>query len=597
MLARERHHGPEQLADAVLGAGRTRPLQVTERLPDARGRRAGRLGRSRAIGAALERLRAQERRRGAGDRVQRRGRAVLPAGRSLGRLDLVPAVADRLGIGRALVSEDVRMAADHLQRGLPDDLLQRELPGLLRHRAVHQDLDEEISELLAQARGVARVDGLGDLVALLQQVAAQRLVRLVPVPGAAARGVEPLDDGAQGQDGAVILLGGQRRDEPGPRVVGKEIHRRLPRRRALDDAGRVRGRVARGQERARLGVGGGEYQQRPRGVQAGVRRIEGLHALGRQTQQVEQRVEGGLPVGARGVGRHAGSIGASPADAGRAGDRMGAMVLARWGATALFLLALPLFLVLSNVRIAANELAVYRYAFDRYGAEERTGVARADLDRAARDIVLYFRDDRDLLDIRVAIDGQEQALFNPREVLHMRDVKGLMGGAFSVQELSLAYVVGYIAVVYLWARERSLRHLARLVALGGALTLAALALATAAVVAGFDDLFRRFHVISFSNDLWKLDPDRDRLIQMFPQGFWFDATLGVGLLTIAEAALLLASAAGYLLYARRRRRPRGRLGPPAGVTAAAARGGAPRDPGPADGRRDGERDGARDGEP
>ncbi len=265
---------------------------------------------------------------------------------------------------------------------------------------------------------------------------------------------------------------------------------------------------------------------------------------------------------------------------------MGAMVLARWGATALFLLALPLFLVLSNVRIAANELAVYRYAFDRYEAEERTGVARADLDRAARDIVLYFRDDRDLLDIRVAIDGQEQALFNPREVLHMRDVKDLMGGAFSVQELALAYVVGYIAVVYLWARERSLRHLARLVALGGALTLAALALATAAVVAGFDDLFREFHVVSFSNDLWKLDPDRDRLIQMFPRGFWFDATLGVGLLTIAEAALLVASSTGYLLYARRRRRPRGRLGPPAEATAAAAWGGASRDPGPAAGARE-----------
>ncbi len=230
------------------------------------------------------------------------------------------------------------------------------------------------------------------------------------------------------------------------------------------------------------------------------------------------------------------------------------MVLARWGATAVFLVALPLFLVLSNVRIAASELAVYGYAFDRYDAEEVTGVGRADLDRAARDIILYFRDDRDLLDIRVAIEGREQALFNPREVLHMRDVKELMGRAFSVQELSLLYVVGYISVVYLWARERSMRHLARLVALGGGLTVAVLGLASAAVLAGFDDLFRQFHVVSFSNDLWKLDPDRDRLIQMFPRGFWYDATLGVGMLTIAEAALLVAAGLGYAFYADRRRR-------------------------------------------
>ncbi len=238
------------------------------------------------------------------------------------------------------------------------------------------------------------------------------------------------------------------------------------------------------------------------------------------------------------------------------------MVLARWVAAALFLVALPLFLVLSNVRIAANALAVYSYAFDRYGAEERTGVTRTDLDRAARDIVLYFRDDRDLLDIRVAIDGREQALFNPREVLHMRDVKALMGRAFSVQELSLIFVVGYIAIVFLWARERSMRHLARLVALGGAVTVAVLVLASTALVAGFDDLFRQFHVISFSNDLWKLDPDRDRLIQMFPRGFWFDATLGVGLLTIVEAMLLVATGLGYVVYVDRRRRRAGVITPP-----------------------------------
>lgn len=235
---------------------------------------------------------------------------------------------------------------------------------------------------------------------------------------------------------------------------------------------------------------------------------------------------------------------------------MGAMVLARWGAAAIFLVALPLLLLLSNVRIAASEQAVFGYSFDRYGAVESTGVARPELDRAARDIIRYFRDDRQLLDIRVAIDGREQALFTPREVLHMRDVKELFGGVFRLQEFSLAYVVGYIAAVFLWARERSMRHLARLVALGGGITVGILVLASTGVVIGFDGLFRQFHVISFSNDLWQLDPDRDRLIQMFPQGFWFDATLGVGLLTMVEAALLSATGLGYVIYVdRRRRRP------------------------------------------
>jgi len=243
------------------------------------------------------------------------------------------------------------------------------------------------------------------------------------------------------------------------------------------------------------------------------------------------------------------------------------MVLARWGAAALFLIALPLLLLLSNVRIAASEPAVYGYSFDRYHAEATTGVARPDLDRAAQDIVHYFRDDRSLLDIRVPIDGSEQALFTPREVLHMRDVKSLFGSVFRLHELALVYVVGYVAAVFLWARERSMQHLARLVALGSGITVGALVLASVAVLVGFDSLFRQFHLLSFSNDFWQLDPDRDRLIQMFPRGFWFDATLGIGLLTMLEAALLAAVGLGYITYLDRER-----PAPPVGAAALRERG-------------------------
>jgi integral membrane protein (TIGR01906 family) len=238
------------------------------------------------------------------------------------------------------------------------------------------------------------------------------------------------------------------------------------------------------------------------------------------------------------------------------------MVLARWGAAALFLIALPLLLLLSNVRIVASEPAVFGYSFDRYDAVAVTDVARPELDRAASDIVRYFGDDRDLLDIRVTIDGREQALFNLREVLHMRDVKALFGAVFRLHELALVYVVGYVAAVFLWARERSMRHLARLVALGGGITVGALLLASGGVLIGFDDLFRQFHTLSFSNDFWQLDPDRDRLIQMFPRGFWFDATLGVGLLTMLEAALLSALSLGYLAYLDRQRSAAAKALPP-----------------------------------
>ena len=228
------------------------------------------------------------------------------------------------------------------------------------------------------------------------------------------------------------------------------------------------------------------------------------------------------------------------------------MQAARWGATALFIVAVPLFLVLTNVRIATVEPRVHEYSFARYDAVETTGVDRIQLDRAAREIIRYFRNDEDTLAIRVTVDGVEEPLFSPREVLHMRDVKDLIRFTFRVHEIAFVYIVAYVTAVFLWSRERPLARLARQSVTAGALTVALLGASAAGVLIGFDDLFRQFHLISFSNDFWQLNPARDHLIQMYPQGFWFAVTLAVGLISAAEGALL--ALLGYAYLAREERR-------------------------------------------
>jgi integral membrane protein (TIGR01906 family) len=227
----------------------------------------------------------------------------------------------------------------------------------------------------------------------------------------------------------------------------------------------------------------------------------------------------------------------------------------RWIATALFIVAVPLFLVLTNVRIAATEQRVYEYSFAQYDAVAATGVDRAQLDSTAATIVDYFRtgESDELLDIRVVVNGQEKVLYNQREILHMRDVKDLMQLTFRLHEISFVFLVGYVAIVFLWARERALRQLARQVIVAGAFTVVLLAAGAIAVVQGFDRLFEQFHLLSFSNDLWRLNPATDRLIQMFPQPFWFDVTLGVGVLTAIEGGLMTMLGLGYLVWFGRTR--------------------------------------------
>ncbi len=226
----------------------------------------------------------------------------------------------------------------------------------------------------------------------------------------------------------------------------------------------------------------------------------------------------------------------------------------RWVASGIFIACIPLLLVLTNVRIAASWERVYDYAFAQYDAVSVTGIERPELDRSGREVIRYFEHSQsdELLDIRVQRGDETIALFNQREILHMADVRDLFRLVYRIHELALVYVVAYIAAVYLWSRERSMRRLAREAVTGGIATVGVLSIAAVGVLLGFDALFEQFHLLSFSNDFWQLDPRTDRLVQMFPMGFWFDVTLAVGVLSLIEGGAVALTGLGYIIWLDRR---------------------------------------------
>jgi integral membrane protein (TIGR01906 family) len=220
--------------------------------------------------------------------------------------------------------------------------------------------------------------------------------------------------------------------------------------------------------------------------------------------------------------------------------------------TVLFIVALPVFLITANVRFAAGDSWFYKHGFRENEVDQTTGVDFAQLDAAADNIVRYFEDDRSTLNIQVTTDGREGPLYSAKEVEHMRDVKGLMRVVFRLNELSFGIIVAYIGAVVLWTRERTPRDLAKYALLGVAVGLVVVAGIGAFAVTGFDAAWTKFHEIAFQNDLWQLDPDKDRLIQMFPEPFWEEMTYLVGILTVVEVLAVVVVAAGYLIWGRDR---------------------------------------------
>ena len=203
-----------------------------------------------------------------------------------------------------------------------------------------------------------------------------------------------------------------------------------------------------------------------------------------------------------------------------------------------FAIAVPIMLISSNVRLIIKSDFLYEWDFNRYEIELRTGLSREELRSVTRQIRDYFSNEEKFLNVRVDIGEGQKSLFNEREIFHMRDVKGLMNGVFSLQMWSALYILIFVTVGLSLRRKSLLRFLNRCIAYSGVGSLFAIVVVAGVSIINFDAMFTRFHLISFANDLWLLDPYSDYLLMMFPEGFFLDATLAIALLTLVEFAAL-----------------------------------------------------------
>ena len=220
----------------------------------------------------------------------------------------------------------------------------------------------------------------------------------------------------------------------------------------------------------------------------------------------------------------------------------------------LFILCLPMLPFTTSIAVVVNGLWLYEYGFEKYDISRSTGLAEVELDKAARGLISYFNSGEEFIDLTVTKDGEPFTLFNQREVAHLEDVKELIWLDYWVLLATGSYILLYAVASLCWLAEECRRRLATATTIGGGITLGLILAFGLAAVVDFQSFFLQFHLISFTNDLWLLDPTRDYLIMLFPQGFWYDATMIVALVTAGLAVVVAGVAKGYLLCRRRQGR-------------------------------------------
>ncbi len=204
-------------------------------------------------------------------------------------------------------------------------------------------------------------------------------------------------------------------------------------------------------------------------------------------------------------------------------------------------------LITAGVALAANSLWWYEAGFTKYHISQVTGISDTELIKGARGLISYFNSSEEFINVTVEKDGEPFTLFNQREVTHLKDVKDLFWLDYKVALGTLIYVLAYGGVSLFYQRRKYWHQLAWATAIGSGLTLALMAALWIGSLINFEGLFIQFHLISFRNDFWELNPATDYLVMMFPEGFWNDTVFYIAIVAAVTAVVLGGLAVGHLL--------------------------------------------------
>ena len=157
------------------------------------------------------------------------------------------------------------------------------------------------------------------------------------------------------------------------------------------------------------------------------------------------------------------------------------------------------------------------------------GVSRADIDRVTTELLVDIYTDGDF---EATLSSGSGRLLDARERSHMQDVSVLVRLLAAV--VLLAVVVAVVTGAWLNGEPRRQGRIMLLA--GGAIGALGLLVALAFALA-FEPTFLAFHAIFFPPGTFLFEPGSN-LIRLFPEPFWFEASLAAGATVLLAATLI-----------------------------------------------------------
>ena len=209
---------------------------------------------------------------------------------------------------------------------------------------------------------------------------------------------------------------------------------------------------------------------------------------------------------------------------------------------AVFCLAILLlfsFLILANYKNSIFNYQFYNPEYEKNGIYHKFN--QTVVSNVTIDLFMYLNGNANEL------SSTANDFFSERDKIHLKDVKYLISISKIVYAINV--ILFLLAIIYLLILDKS--KFKRSLAFIFIITAVLYALFFIVVYfnqQSFASSFTQMHYLLFDNDYWILDPQKDNLINLYPQQFWFDITQKILVGTLIYAVLFLVIGINILLY-------------------------------------------------
>ena len=208
----------------------------------------------------------------------------------------------------------------------------------------------------------------------------------------------------------------------------------------------------------------------------------------------------------------------------------------------LFNAALFLAILLSNALIIINTDSFYEFEFNKNNTSLKTGINHSDLFIVVDNIQDFFNEkSNEKIQMTTYINGIEKNLFNSKEIRHMIDVKNLILNIKFFNYLLWTTVIVILLIKISLSKDKILNTFRVIAKSYFIYSVSILISALILLALSFRWIFYFFHIISFNNNLWILDPRTDYLIKIFEEVFFMDAAILIGILTLSYSIIIFLS--------------------------------------------------------